>query len=134
MGNGLILESGVHDELLADENSAYARLVQAQKLRESSAQRDGDHEEPEGSKTEGDEDDSSQTVEDPDLMLSRVGSKRSLASEALEQRRQAQAAEKDYSFPYLFRRMGAINRDNWPRYMAGFIAAASASFPELVQT
>ena len=35
MGDGLVLESGTHNELLMNEEGPYARLVNAQKLREA---------------------------------------------------------------------------------------------------
>src|ERR1700733_11483748 len=35
MGDGALIESGTHDELLSDPEGAYAKLVNAQKLRES---------------------------------------------------------------------------------------------------
>src|ERR1700760_3028189 len=38
MGDGMVLERGTHDELLADETGPYAKLVAAQKLRESQEQ------------------------------------------------------------------------------------------------
>ena len=127
MGNGLVLESGTHAELLLDENGPYARLVHAQKLRESEVKQ---HESDAGSSTQdaeknADEETDAETIDNPDLGLSRIQSKRSLASEVLEQRRASQQGEKTYSLPYLFMRMGKINRDQWPRYMVGTIAAFS---------
>ena len=39
MGNGVILESGTHEELVRGENGPYARLVAAQKLRDAREKR-----------------------------------------------------------------------------------------------
>ncbi|KAG1772443.1 P-loop containing nucleoside triphosphate hydrolase protein [Suillus occidentalis] len=62
MGDGLVLEQGTHNELLADENGPYARLVQAQKLRES---REGQN--AESSETAGEEDMEKAILEDVPL-------------------------------------------------------------------
>lgn len=41
MSKGVILETGTHDQLLADSNGAYSALVQAQKLKEETEGEDG---------------------------------------------------------------------------------------------
>ena len=70
-------------------------------------------------------DDASQDTKSLHQSLHRVETKRSLASEALEQRRANEEPEKKYSFFYLFMRMGKINRSHWKMYLIGTIAAAS---------
>ena len=81
MGDGLVLESGTHNELLARAGS-YAHLVQAQKLRESqghqATQADDDSD-------EGEEDFVASAREE--IPLGRRNTGRSLASEIIEQRR-----------------------------------------------
>ena len=123
MGDGQVLESGTHDELLAKEG-AYARLVLAQKLREGK----------EGGKTEND-DDSQQGEEDmekaarEEIPLGRKNTGHSLASEILEQKRKAAEGSgknkegDDYSMLYLFKRMAPLIRDQWKNYVIGAIFA-----------
>lgn len=124
MGDGLVLESGTHSELLANENGAYARLVNAQRLRESHEKRSGDDDDDTAASGEdhGASDIEKQAEEEIPLGRSHTG--RSLASEILEQReKERKTKKKDYSLVYLFRRMGRINRAAWPSYLKGGIAA-----------
>ncbi|RDX40359.1 P-loop containing nucleoside triphosphate hydrolase protein [Lentinus brumalis] len=101
MGNGVILEFGTHDELLRDENGPYARLVQAQKLRDSQEKRTLD-----SGSIEKD-------VADQ-IPLQRQNTGCSLASGILEQREKERSAEhKDYSLFYIFKRLGYLNRALW---------------------
>ena len=116
--DGILLESGTHDELLTSQSGAYARLVQAQRLREGSeayepvspAEREKDLQEeiPLGRKTTGE----------------------SFTSQILEQKQMQTETDKnavtDYSLPYLFKRMGIINRDQWWKYLFGSISAVIA--------
>ncbi|KAI0059986.1 P-loop containing nucleoside triphosphate hydrolase protein [Artomyces pyxidatus] len=123
MGDGLVLEKGKHSELLSDENGAYARLVAAQKLRETR-----DQQATSGTK---EDDDSSDTVSNgydaekeaaEEIPLGRRDTQRSLASAILEQRKaQGEQREQDYSMPYLFKRMGRINKAQWKKYFFGAI-------------
>ncbi|TFK28078.1 multidrug resistance protein 1 [Coprinopsis marcescibilis] len=121
MGDGQVLESGTHNELLASEG-AYARLVQAQKLREAQdAQAIEDT--PEGSDTGETAIEKAAREEVP---LGRRNTGRSLASEIIEQRKQEQGDKKeqgDHSLPYLFKRMGLLVRDQWPKYALGTLGA-----------
>lgn len=121
MGDGLVLESGTHDELL-QANGAYAALVQAQKLREAN--------QPAGEK---DDDSTGNEAEDlekairEEVPLGRRNTNRSLASEILEQKRvaaQQNEVKASYSLFYLFARMGALMKDHWSRYLCGAIAAS----------
>ena len=124
MGEGLVIEQGTHNELLADPNGAYARLVQAQKLRETN-EREGRMDDDtldgsvEGEAKADDLDAMKKAADEVPLGRKETGS-RSLASEVLEQRRAEGAhKEKVYSFPYLFMRMGKLNRDTWSWYGIG---------------
>ena len=131
MGNGLVLESGTHNELLSNDG-AYARLVQSQKLRESQDVVDADGSD-EGSDA-GEEKDMEKLARE-EVPLGRSNTQRSLASEIIE-KRNAEAegkSDKDHSLPYLFKRMGVIVKDQWPKYLFGSIAATreySARFSE----
>ncbi|GJE98503.1 multidrug resistance-associated ABC transporter [Phanerochaete sordida] len=128
MGDGLVLESGTHDELLKDEHGAYARLVNAQKLREArekAAQPTAD----DGSDTAAGSEAHEESIEkqaEKEIPLGRSQTgNRSLASEIMEQRNADKEVEKanKYSFLYLFIRMGKINGDVWHLYLIGGIAA-----------
>ena len=123
MGDGLVLESGTHSELLADTNGLYARLVQAQKLRES---RDGADDNDSDTATSQEEEAERKASEEIPLGRSHTG--RSLASEILEQKKKETEQKKPHSLSmtYLFYRMGKINRQSWMKYLFGTIAAASA--------
>lgn len=133
MGDGLVLESGTHAQLLANEQGPYYRLVEAQKLRESAeskAARDEEEDAERDSATlpEKHEGEDYGELAKEEVPLGRVNTNRSLASEILAQR-QKEKGEKDYSMLYLFRRMGMINRDQWPRYAIGTIGAISTYLP-----
>ena len=126
MGDGAIIEKGRHNELLSDEDGAYARLVAAQKLREA--------------REIGDEDVTAQVsekfAEDPtdierealeEIPLGRSNTHRSLASEILEQRKIQTAGQREQlSLFYLFRRMSAINKGEWKSYLIGTLFAIGA--------
>ncbi|KAF5338963.1 hypothetical protein D9611_008823 [Ephemerocybe angulata] len=129
MGDGLVLEHGTHDELLA-KDGAYCRLVQSQKLRESQDLVEVDSD-------EDDEDDNEKAEVDMDkqareeIPLGRQKTSRSLASEILEQRRMDKgegSKESDHSLPYLFKRMGLIVSDQWRKYLFGAIFASMSGF------
>ena len=122
MGDGLVLESGTHDELLAS-NGAYSRLVQVQKLREGTEQQLADESE---AGAEEEVIDIEKAVRE-EVPLGRRPTRQSLASEILEQKRKAGAAEareeEDLSLPSLFIRMGGLVRDQWKNYaLACFFA------------
>lgn len=118
MGDGLVLEQGTHEELLNDEKGAYSRLVQAQKLREGKEQAqaaDADEETEDMEKAAREE-----------VPLGRKNTGRSLASELIEQKRQASEAQEEkgeYNMFYLFKRMGMLNREGWRNYGVGAIFA-----------
>ncbi|KAG6891661.1 hypothetical protein C0992_012710 [Termitomyces sp. T32_za158] len=122
MGDGLVLESGNHEELVA-KGGAYARLVQSQKLREAKdsaavTNANGyDSEEPEDI----------EKLAREEVPLGRKNTGRSLASEIMEQKQKAQESmkeERDHSLFYLFKRMGLMNREGWRSYFFGSIFAS----------
>ncbi|KAF8158097.1 P-loop containing nucleoside triphosphate hydrolase protein [Crassisporium funariophilum] len=120
MGDGLVLESGTHNELLQSEG-AYSRLVQAQKLREG---REGTH--GDSDSVSGSEDDMEKAARE-EIPLGRKNTGHSLASEILEQKRKAAEGtgekEEDHGLFYLFRRMAPLVRDQWKNYVIGSIFA-----------
>lgn len=119
MGDGLVLESGTHEELLANENGAYYKLVQSQKLREAAEVTDI----PEDEKADVKADEVADFVKE-EVPLGRKNTNRSLASEILEQKQKEKKSEEDdYSLFYLFKRMGIINKSEWRRYVVGVIFA-----------
>ncbi|KAG1885118.1 P-loop containing nucleoside triphosphate hydrolase protein [Suillus subluteus] len=129
MGDGLVLEQGTHDELLADENGAYARLVQAQKLRES---REGQNDE--STKIAGSEEDMEKAVEE-EIPLDRKHTNHSVTSDIVNKRSEEKAKteinEDEYSLFYLFKRMGGLNREGLYRYVIGtfFAMCTGAVYP-----
>jgi ATP-binding cassette subfamily B (MDR/TAP) protein 1 len=119
MGEGQVLESGTHNDLL-QAGGAYARLVQSQKLREGQERSEND---------DGDSGESELNVEKDiceEIPLGRKDTARSLASEVLEQREQTmgeEGKEKHYHLSYLFKRMFLIISDHWKAYFFGSIFA-----------
>lgn len=115
MGDGFVLESGTHSDLV-QADGAYARLVQAQKLREG-REKSGEESQP----------DSMEKDVGEDISLSRKNTRRSLASEILEQKCQATEGQNekqgDYGLFYIFKRMVFLVRDQWRNYFFGVIFA-----------
>jgi len=128
MGEGVVLESGSHRELIALDG-AYARLVQSQKLREEEKVVGGSEESEsrEGSVgPDGVHETAMEKAAREEIPLGRKNTGRSLASEILEQKRQEAGEskkDKDHGLIFLFKRMGMIGRDQWPRYVGGSIFA-----------
>lgn len=118
MGEGRVIESGTHAELL-QHNGAYMRLVEAQKLRE-------------GDDVESDEEeDKAQKPVQKEIPLDRKSTNHSLASDILEQKRRQEAVEEeeeDYSVFYMFKRMAPLCRHQWSNYVIGAIFACSAFY------
>lgn len=129
MGNGVVLERGKHNELLSNEDSAYSRLVAAQRLREARETIDI----PVGQSCEKAVD-SNMDIEKAvleEVPLGRSNTHKSLASEILEQRnvQGLSKLEKEYSTSYLFRRMGRINKGEWKSYVFGCLFAIGKYIP-----
>jgi ATP-binding cassette, subfamily B (MDR/TAP), member 1 len=122
MGDGLVLEKGTHTELLSDEQSAYARLVHAQKLREAK-----DVEEISDSAM-SEEAISEKVTAHEKVLLSRKESIQSIGS-GLTHRRNDQKIEQKvdedkYNIFYLFKRMALLNREALWRYGVGVVCAS----------
>ncbi|KAF8133779.1 ste6-like protein [Boletus edulis] len=121
MGEGLVFEQGTHTELLADENSAYSRLVNAQKLRETKEVEDGVSTAAVSVEVYAEKD-----VEE-ELSLARKGTIQSVASDLAKQRNDErnnkEADENKYSMLYLFARIGLLNREGLWKYAAGSFCA-----------
>ncbi len=145
MGKGVILEQGTHDHLLANPESAYARLVAAQKLREANERRDGgDDDDLSGSSSEdlvarekaeaqreADEKEATRREMEREALaeipLGRKTTGRSLASELIEQRVKSvedKYAETDYSLYYILKRFGGLQSEVWKSYLFGAIFAS----------
>ncbi|KAG6840985.1 hypothetical protein C0991_002875 [Blastosporella zonata] len=123
MGDGLVLEYGSHNELL-NKDGAYARLVQAQKLREA---KDSAAVTAIDGPLDSDEPEDMEKIAREEVPLGRKNTGRSLASELIEQRQKAHEGtkkEEDYSMLYLFKRMGLLNREGWRSYFFGAIFAS----------
>ena len=126
IGDGVAIESGKHNELLSDENGPYVRLVTAQKLREVREIGDDNGDEiaqVSEKSAEGPTDIEREALEE--IPLGRSNTHQCLASEIIEQCKTLTAAqqEKEYGILYLFRRMGAINKGEWKRYLFGSLFA-----------
>ncbi|KAJ7459918.1 P-loop containing nucleoside triphosphate hydrolase protein [Mycena latifolia] len=119
MGDGLVLEKGTHNELLNDENGAYSRLVQAQKLREQE-QRDADSED-----TTQEAEEMEKAVREEIPLGRKNTGQHSLASELIEKRLQEHKKDGDgeYNLFYLFKRVGMLHRAGWKKYFFGSICA-----------
>ncbi|KAF8892354.1 multidrug resistance protein 1 [Gymnopilus junonius] len=117
MGGGVVLEHGTHQDLL-QKGGAYARLVDAQRLREG-----------QGTDTNATSEDLKEDIKEQlareVVPLDRKSTNHSLASEILRQKRSAAEEfarkEDDYSILYLFRRMLPMVRNQWRNYFLGTI-------------
>ena len=118
MGEGLVLEKGTHMELLADEDSAYSRLVQAQKLRENK--------EMNNTASSAAEVNMEQTAGKPPS-LDRKAISHSIASDIARKRSREKkkkgVGETKYGMPYLFVRIGKLHRGELWRYVIGTVFA-----------
>jgi len=121
MGEGLILESGTHSELLHDENSPYARLVAAQRLKETHVEEDDSE-----SSTADGLDGIEKAIREEIPLQRRDTSTRSLASEILEKNKQEHQEKKHYNMFYLFKRIGSLNPPGYKAYFFGSCAAICA--------
>ncbi|KAF7314410.1 hypothetical protein MKEN_00913800 [Mycena kentingensis (nom. inval.)] len=125
MGEGLVLEQGTHDDLLAKENGAYARLVQAQKLRE--AQNTAAAEDPDDAEAKMQEAAELEKAVREEIPLGRKNTgQHSLASDLMEKRLEGMKErdrESEYGLFYLFKRVGLMYREGWRKYFFGSIFA-----------
>lgn len=123
MGEGLVLEKGTHAELLADENSAYSRLVNAQKLREAKEAMDDT-----SSADVTVEMDTEKGIEE-EVPLARKGTTQSITSDLAQkknnERRRKEVDEDKYSMHYLFTRIALLNPQGLWRYAVGSVFAMS---------
>lgn len=128
MGEGLLLESGTHKQLLQNDDGPYSRLVAAQRLREAREKRSVDDNDDSTDVASAEEEDYEKAAQE-EVPLSRAKSGRSLASELLEQRNQEKVkqAGRQYTPFTIFRRFFAINREHWRLYLFGSIAAICES-------
>ena len=111
------MEQGTHNDLLAIPDGAYARLVHAQKLREST--------ERDATKAAGDGEDAKDIEKEAqeEIPLGRRNTSRSLASEILASKGEKQEGESDIGMIALMVRLAKENRDSWKMYGFGSIAA-----------
>jgi ATP-binding cassette subfamily B (MDR/TAP) protein 1 len=139
MGGGRVLERGKHDELVSNEDGAYARLVAAQRLRETRDEIDVAGVVPVGQESCEKAIESSADIEKAameEVPLGRRDTSRSLASVIVEQRKSQRLSnqEKQYSLFYVFKRMGWINRAEWKQYLFGCVFAVGKYLPFLGQS
>ena len=142
MDDGMVLEQGTHQGLLLNPEGPYAKLVQAQKLKEiQNLEEDGEssgHQTPDARYLPLDsragraleeiqvekatQDRAKIDIEKgafEEKPLGRTNTSKSLASDILKRHQQANAEAREYSIFYISRRMAEINRDSWPRYIFG---------------
>lgn len=128
MGDGAVIEMGKHNELLSNEDGPYARLVAAQRLRETREEVDIGGVTPVGQESCEKAVECSADIEKAameEVPLGRRNTSRSLASEIIEQRKAQGLSnqEKVYSMFYVFKRMGRINKGEWKHYLFGTLFA-----------
>jgi len=130
-GEGTLLETGTHDELLRD-NGAYGHLVQSQKLKESAPTDDDDAALDADRAREDLPEEKGADVQqaDPDTekmigALRRTDTAPSLASAVLKEKAAARAETKtEYEFFYAFGRMARINHEAKWLYFWGCLGSA----------
>lgn len=119
MGDGMVLEHGTHNELLANVNAPYSKLIAAQKLREA---QDSHAPIP----TESIQESAPLKRQISGTSVGRSIEKGKEGSIDLDKEENATLiphGDKEYSITYLFRRMGRINKENWQLYLFGTLGA-----------
>ena len=117
MGGGQVIEHGTHSDLLR-KGGDYARLVQAQKLREMDNATQQERAE-----------DLQEQLSREEIPLDRKCTTHSATSDILENRRAAVEVtdntkkEEDYSILYLFARFLPLVRNQWRNYFIGSLFA-----------
>ena len=123
IGGGEIIEIGDHKSLTANSQSAYSQLVNAQDLAQAKSE-----EATQGKETKYDK----EKYEDV-IPLDRAKTRRSIASEILEERNKilANKKEKHYSFFRVMVELLKLNRNGWILYSFGTIASfiSGAAYP-----
>ena len=123
MGGGLVLERGTHEELLHKQDGHYARLVEAQALREK-----------QDNINELNNDTADEVVVHEPIAplprpLTRISTNHSIASHATEKGGLlVYEKDEDFSLLEVFRRMAILNRPAWTTYGFGIVAACCMYF------
>lgn len=132
MAEGVVLESGTHDELVKKEAGHYARLVQAQELREHELPGDDSG----GIITEVRKvgQDIYKAGKEGILPGCRNPDSHSFGREFPEQQQKENSpkVEKHYGIFYLFKRIGSLNPAGYTRYIIGTFCAICMFYPLLV--
>lgn len=117
MGDGLVLQSGTHQQLLQDQDGPYARLVNTQKLREQEQETavSGDSEEVTTAQVE------TSAASKPGASRLRSGTVTSGSNKKVVIGATSDAHQR--GMIYLFGRMVLLNKEDWPKYLIGAIAA-----------
>ncbi|KII86803.1 hypothetical protein PLICRDRAFT_43464 [Plicaturopsis crispa FD-325 SS-3] len=120
MGDGLVLEQGTHSELLANPDGPYSRLVQTQRLREQK-----DAVEKDGIDSDAGSVKETEKVQKDNMPLARWPTEHSLAGKRQKELGpvEKKGGNPDHSLPYLFMRIGKLNREGWLSYGIGSIFA-----------
>jgi ATP-binding cassette subfamily B (MDR/TAP) protein 1 len=144
MGDGELIESGTHNQLLRKADGAYAQLVNAQKLRDEETKMSNSSIAKKGGVTDSLDDAVPVPAADIDVQLRQAyeggvdeplgrvttgEAGRSIASEVLSRRARLRGtAEPEYGGIYLFKRMATINKDITTTYIIGALAAMCRAF------
>jgi len=145
MGSGQVIESGTHTDLLSREGH-YAKLVAAQKLRESDEKSTNDVDKDisvdstrplrtttrNSGRSRSIDRDRYDLEAAQEVPLTRKDTPHSFASAILNRNRTSPSEQStEYSLPYLFKRMGILNRGAFPLYVLGSLAAicTGANYP-----
>ena len=118
MGDGLVLKSGTHNDLI-QASGPYTHLMESQKLREGCGLSDTDN-------TFGDWNENMEKEACEDVPLGSKNTNNLLASDILQQKQQAAGQNEEdqhYGLPYLFKRMFLLVRNQWELCIMGVVFA-----------